>query len=50
MSNKSKDQVLDGLSSQIIDLFPYSDFSAQYTLTMVNKAFDAEIEMMPGDP
>ncbi|MDD4160465.1 MAG: hypothetical protein PHO18_05910 [Synergistaceae bacterium] len=36
----------EGLFSQIIDFFPYpiAIFTPQYTLAMVNKAFDSEIE------
>lgn len=36
----------EGLFSQIIDFFPYpiAIFTPQYTLAMVNKAFESEIE------
>ena len=38
----------EGLFSQVIDLFPYPlvIFTPQYTLTMTNKAFDAEIKTL----
>ncbi|HHV64048.1 MAG TPA: hypothetical protein GXX46_03090 [Peptococcaceae bacterium] len=36
----------EGLFSQVIDFFPYpmAIFTPQYTLTMVNKAFEAELK------
>ncbi len=45
LRERSADAVVNGgLSSQIIDFFPYpiAIFTPQYTLTLVNKAFAAE--------